>query len=95
MGQRQSDLDRELLGEGKGLADLNIVWALAERLPPSRGKKSRKDPPPAQVLRSRFTPGGMIRRSYEAMSRDLHVSTNRARYLVSRSLHELRRALDH
>lgn len=80
-----SDLDRDLGYQQP--CDLNVFWALAT----SRALNKRMNI--GMLLRLRYTPGGMVRRTYQQVGARLDVSEARAVRMVSRALRQMRAAL--
>lgn len=64
--------------------DLNVFWACA--LEADWGRAERQI---AEVLRARYTPGGLIRRTYRECAALWHVSDGRAQAIVTRALRRM------
>lgn len=81
-GAMLSQLDRDLGLDSP--CDLNAFWACA--FGADRGRADRQI---AEVLRTRYTPGGHIRRTYRECAAYWRVSESRAQAIVTRALRRM------
>jgi len=75
----QSDLDKMILGEGKGCLDLNRFWRNAMRV--RLGQHTAH-----YYLRLRYTGGGHVANSYEAIAYSTHLTVSEVTELVIRAI---------